>query len=113
MSWYNPFSWFAAAKSEVVAVKSDVASEAVSVEEKVKEVFVSLESEAISEVEGFESELQTRLAKLTDFQARLEQDIADKTEALKAVKDAVAKAQTAAPAASAPAPVQPEQPVAA
>lgn len=105
MTWYNPFSWFTDAKTEVAAI-----------EQKAEELVVSLENEALQTVEWFENTLHTGLDELTALQTRLENDIADKTEALQAVKDAIAKAQSVVPQptpAPAPAPVQPEQPVAA
>ncbi|MGN6770586.1 MAG: hypothetical protein ACTHJQ_12190 [Rhizobiaceae bacterium] len=103
MTWYNPLSWFTAAKTEVQTV-----------EQKAEELVVSLENEALHTVEWFESTLQSGVAELHDLETRLEQDIADKTEALQAVKDAIAKAQSVVPPpVPAPAPVEPAPQVAA
>jgi len=99
MSW-NPLSWFTAAKTEFEAI-----------EQKAEEIAISLESEALQAVEWFENTLHAGLDELTDLQSRLENDIADKTEALQAVKDAIAKAQSVVPQPQpepAPAPADPQ-----
>ena len=85
-------NWFQTAKTEVEKV-----------EQKAEEIVISLESEALQAVEWFENTLHAGLDELTDLQSRLENDIADKTEALQAVKDAIAKAKSVVPQ-----PVQPE-----
>ena len=94
MSW-NPLSWFTAAKTEFEAI-----------EQKAEEIAISLDTEALQAVEWLESTLHAGLDELTGLQSRLENDIADKTEALQAVKDAIAKAKSVVPQ-PAPAP-QPE-----
>lgn len=99
MTWYNPLSWFTAAKAEVAAF-----------EQKAEEIRISLEEEADKLVTGFQKYASGAASGLASIKTRLEADIAKKQAALEAVNGELAKAQSVVPQpTTAP---QPEQPVA-
>lgn len=86
MTWYNPLSWFAAARTEVEKF-----------EVKVEETVISLETEADKLVTDFQSFATASAEKMASIKARLEADIAKKQAALEAVNGELSKAQSVVP----------------
>jgi hypothetical protein len=101
MTWYNPFSWFTAAKAEVEKI-----------EEEAKEVVISLEKEAAELVTGFQKFATTSANQLASIKTRLEADIQKKQAALDAVNGELSKAQSVVPPPTPVTAPQPEQPAA-
>ena len=91
MTWYNPLSWFTAAKAEVSSIG-----------EEAKEIVISLETEADKLVSDFQSFATSSAEKLASIKGKLEADIAKKQAALTAVNGELSKAQSVVPAPSSP-----------